>query len=500
MLPVIRRSKPNPVQGRPRNMGRLKTVLQNTGVLTFAKILRPFLSILLIRTISQLMGPEGQGDYTTIFSYILLFEIISAFGMKTLLVREIAQNKELGQKYYLHSIGVAFPMSVFSMIAMWGLVLLLGFEIHMMHAALFLAVSLIATGLNECSEGILIGYEKIQMIGIIWAIENVLRVLISVLLIKNGHGLFALVIVYVALRYAILIFFTVYVFIFLGRPKLRLEKSFYFQLIRTARIFFIITIFVTLYWKTDILLLHKLKGNYDVGIYDGAYRFFGIIIVVISQFVLSLFPVISEYFKSNKQVFAAVCKKTLKYFLILVFPCVTILMFASGPLVLLIFGEEYKASIPILRILTLIIIPYGIKEIFAHMLIASDNQKIDMMINGIGVCFNVILNLLLIPKYSYLGSAIALLTSMVLFLVIQFVFISKRVLDIHLRELFRFLAVMVLSLGIMILFIFGFKFMGIIPAAILSCVLYFICVWFFKLISKNDKELILSLVKNIKLH
>ena len=476
-------------------MGRLKTVLQNTGVLTFAKILRPFLSILLIRTISQMMGPQGQGEYTTVFYYIVIFEIVSAFGMKTLLVREVAQHKDLGQKYFIHSVGVAFPMSVFSMLTMWGLVYLLGFQSHMTIAACFLAVSLIATGFNECSEGILIGYEKIQLIGIVWAIENVLRVVVSVILIRLGYGLFALVAVYVILRYAILTFYMIYIFSFLGKPKLKFEKQFYFQLIRTSRTFFIITIFVILYWKADIIMLQKMKGSYDVGIYDGAYRFFGIIIVVISNFVLSLFPVIAEYFQSNKKAFEDVCRKTLKYFLVISFPCVIILLFAAGHLILIIFGEKYRASILLLKILTLAVIPYGIKEIFAHMLIASSNQKIDMRVNGIGMCINIILNLLLIPKFSYLGAAIATLASIILYLTIQFTFIHKHILVIHFRERIRFLSATTLAMGIMVLMMFLLNFMGIAAASILSFIVYVICVWIFKVISKSDKDLILSMLK-----
>ena len=116
-----------------------------------------------------------------------------------------------------------------------------------------------------------------------------------------------------------------------------------------------------------------MKGSYAVGIYDGAYRFFGIIIVVISNFVLSLFPVISEYFKTDRMAFETVCKKAIKYFFLLVFPGVVILFFISGPLILLVFKEKYMASITILKVLSLAIIPYGITEIFAHMLIASHN-------------------------------------------------------------------------------------------------------------------------------
>jgi len=478
-------------------MGRLKTVLQNTSVLTFAKILAPFLSIFLIRALAQVLGSKGQGDYTTVFNYIALFEIVSAFGLKTLLIREVAQNKKLGQKYYFHSVLIAFPISVLSMFAMWGLVIILGFDAHLSIALRLLAVSLIATALSECSEGILIGYEKIKVIGYVWAVEVVLRVTLCVFLIYQGYGLFSIVCVYVGLRYGILIFYTFFIFRFLGRPKLKFTKTFYFHILRTARTFAVIMIFVTLYWKSGIFILQKIKDTSAVGIYDGAYRFFGITVIIISNFVLSLFPVISEFFKADKNVFNKVCRKTIKYFLILAFPGVVILIFSASWLILLIFPDEYIVSIPLLRILALAIIPYGITEIFAHMLIASSNQKIDMMINGIGVCISMILYFLLIPKYSYLGAAIATLVSIVLYLCLQVGFIRKKVMDVHVGELLRFFTPMALSLSIMVAFILLFKSFGLIPVVLLSTIPYFFCVWIFKVISVDDKALITAVVKRI---
>jgi O-antigen/teichoic acid export membrane protein len=383
------------------------------------------------------------------------------------------------------------------MFAMWGLVIILGLESRLLPAIQLLAISLIATALSECSEGILIGHEKIQVIGYVWAIENVLRVIIGVTFIYRGYGLLSIVSVYVFLRFVILIFYTFFIFRFLGRPRLKFKKTFYFHLIRTARTFAVIMIFVTLYWKSDVFMLQKIKGSYAVGIYDGAYRFFGIIVLVISNFVLSLFPVISDFFKTDKHTFNRVCRKTIKYFLILAFPGIVILIFSSSWLILLIFPEQYKASIPLLKILGLAIVPYGMTEIFAHMLIASSNQKIDMMVNGIGMCMNILLNLLLIPKYSSMGAAIATLISIIFYLILQVGFIQKRILDIHIHDLLRFIALLSVSLSGMIIFILLFKSFGIIPVTLLSSMLYFGCTWIFKVISDDDKALIIALAKKI---
>ena len=62
---------------------------------------------------------------------------------------------------------------------------------------------------------------------------------------------------------------------------------------------------------------------------------------------------------------------------------------------------------------------------FAYTLIASNNQKMDLQVNVIGMVCNVGLNLLLIPKFSYLGAGIATLISICIFLVLQYFFIEK---------------------------------------------------------------------------
>ncbi|NUM78336.1 oligosaccharide flippase family protein, partial [candidate division KSB1 bacterium] len=75
-------------------MSTLQRFFRNTSVLILANALQPVLSFYLIVTISRKLQVEGLGTYATVFNYQAIFQIISAFGLKNLLTRNVAQQPE----------------------------------------------------------------------------------------------------------------------------------------------------------------------------------------------------------------------------------------------------------------------------------------------------------------------------------------------------------------------------------------------------------------------
>lgn len=375
------------------------------------------------------------------------------------------------------------------------MVYVIGYNSSISIACWILSLSLIATSLNESFEGILTGYERLQEVGYTWAVEILLRVSISVFLLYHGFGLLALVGVYVLLRYITCIFYLLYLFRYLGVHKFQINLDFCKNIIRLARTFALITFFVTIYWKADIIMLSKLKGVQEVGVYSAAYRFFGLIAMAISNFVLALFPVISEFFQSDKNAFEKICKITVKYFIMLALPGVILLIFYADKLILLIYGENFNSAIPVLKILAIAIIPYGISEIFAHMLIASSKQKIDLLINGFGMIVNITLNFILIPYFGYLGAAFGTLISIFIYLSVQFPFIANRLLKVKLKNVLKFALIMVVSPAVMIGVILILRSVDLLEFSFISVLVYFGLIWMLKAISEKEKGLLLQLLK-----
>jgi O-antigen/teichoic acid export membrane protein len=402
-------------------------LIKNTGFLSFANALQPVISYFLIVAISKVWGREGLGEYSTIFAYIGVFQVVSAFGLKTLLPREVARNPQASRKLVLHGAAIVLPFAMLSMAVMSLWIILMGYPHSMTRAGVILSLSLLPASLIECFEGAIIGYQKIHWIAMIYLIENTLKVGVSLVLVRLGYGLEAIVWVFIASK---VLSFGIYLWVLRHvmphSKEAGFDWSYYRRFIRKAFPFVLITFFVMMYWSIDKIMLSKLTDMSSNGIYNAAYKFFWLVMLVISGFVTSLFPILSEFFESDAMGFERICFKAIRYFVILSIPCVLGLFFLSRPIIALIYGAKYGEAVPVLNVLCWGLIPYGISEILGYSLIASNYQRIDLGINAAGLIIMAGLNLVFIRWLGYLGAAWAVLTSCCLYLTVQVPLVSGR--------------------------------------------------------------------------
>jgi O-antigen/teichoic acid export membrane protein len=426
-------------------------LIKNTGFLSLANALQPVLSYFLIVAVSRVWGEKGLGEYSTIFAYIGLFQVVSAFGLKTLLPREVARDPKAGRKLVLHGTAIVIPFAILSMVVMSGWIMLMGFQPSIIRAGVILSFSLLPASLIECFEGVVIGYQRIQWIAMVYTVENIFKVIVSLILIRLGFGLEPIVWVFTASKALSL---SLYVGV-LRRLLPRSEESgfdwaFYRRFVRLAFPFVLITFCVMMYWNVDKILLPKLTDMVSTGVYNAAYKFFWLVMLIISSFVTSLFPILSESYHSDPVKFERVCFKAIRYFAIATFPCAMGLFFLSKPIVSLIYGAKYHDAVAVLNVLCWALIPYGISEILAYSLIASNYQKIDLFINAAGMAVMACLNWVFIHWLGFLGAAWAILATSCLYLATLIPFVAGRALKTRpewfIRDLFKTTTSAVLSI------------------------------------------------------
>jgi len=82
----------------------------------------------------------------------------------------------------------------------------------------------------------------------------------------------------------------------------------------------------------------------------------------------------------------------------------------ARPLVLLLYGEQYEASVVSLRILSWAIIPMFAGTTFGHVVLSQDHLvKVVPWVNGIGLITVLTLALTLIPRFGDQGAALSAL-------------------------------------------------------------------------------------------
>jgi O-antigen/teichoic acid export membrane protein len=473
-----------------------KRLTINAFFIMVAKGLQPIISFAMILAIGRKLGVTAFGVFSTAISYILIFQIIASFGLRTLITREVAKHRDQVQYYIVNSLYIAIPLSIVTGIVMClfvNYVLKLDGETTKMTC--FLGLSLLATALVECFEGILAGFEKIQIISYIYLVENIFKVGVCVALILLGYQLFTVIVIHVLSRYLALVLYLPSI-VKLGRnANLRPDFKFAKNLFKTAYVFALIMILITIYWNIDVVFVNKINGNDAAGIYAGAKRFVLFLVTLIQSFFTAFFPVISGLYESRAESFQYACKKSLQYLMVATIPITVIMTLMADKIFYFTFGEGFEQSADVLKILVWIIIPYSISQVFAYALLASNNQRIDLRVNTIALACNSILSLILINQYGYIGAAIAALVSIFIYVSLQIPFVFKNVIKFDFTKLGAVVGKLVLSGIVMLLIILLLNKIYFIGLAILSTGVYFSLLYLFKTFSEEDLDFIRNFLK-----
>lgn len=183
------------------------------------------------------------------------------------------------------------------------------------------------------------------------------------------------------------------------------------EMLARSKHYIISGVMVVIYSHTDRVMLTNMVSDAVNGIYSAGATCAALGNFVFQAVVDSMRPVIfsdktrdeKRYENSLARLYALVIYGALAYG--------SVLFFGSKLIVALLYGKEYEASIPVLRILawqTGISFAGSVRNIW---LLAEEKQGYLWKINMIGAMLNIILNLVLIPGHGAEGAAIATVIS-----------------------------------------------------------------------------------------
>ena len=153
-----------------------------------------------------------------------------------------------------------------------------------------------------------------------------------------------------------------------------------------------------------------------------------------------------------------------------------------GPL----FGYEYNLSILPLQILMLAMVPVFITFAIGAILNAANKQTQNTIILGIITLVNIVSNLILIPLFGYIGPAISVLISFVVFFIIGMPIVG-RIVEYDKKHLFvSFLKILFSCLVMWLVVLYLKNYMHFIIVIPISIVIYFTLLFVVRGFSKRD--------------
>jgi O-antigen/teichoic acid export membrane protein len=193
------------------------------------------------------------------------------------------------------------------------------------------------------------------------------------------------------------------------RPRWQVEAPLLRPWVRAAIPLGITFIITTVYFKVDVPILQRFRPYDEVGWYTFAYKPFESLLFIPFTLRGVVFPLLSLYHRRSPDRVLLLSEKFFKALVILGWP-VTVGVFLLAQQ----FNDLlrlYPQSEPALQILALAIVFMFADNTFAATLNAIDKQTVFAAVAVVGLIINVGVNLVVIPKYGYLGASWAVVVT-----------------------------------------------------------------------------------------
>ncbi len=389
------------------------------------RILTAFISFALFGFIARVWGPDGLGEYSTIFTYFILLMQFPLLGLHIIVARDVAAQHDDMARYITASCMLSLCSSIVLAIVVctvgW-----VGYDESMHWVFFVLALTCFPTAIIVSIESALIGREKMTVISKVNIIESIIRSVLSALLVVFGAPLIALVIVLLLGRFISLAFYLVEIRASIRVASRLIDLTLLKHLLKKVPLFFGILLFSASIGKLDLIFLSLTEdGMREAGIYSAAFKLYEMGIMVPAMISVVLFPVFSRLFIHNRKEFALQFSVITRLVSGIGLPCTIVVCALAGDILPMIFGRQYEESVFLFQLLSGAIFCTAIDQLLSIALLSAKQEKLELRVLASTFIVYVISLLFFIPLFGSLGAAIGTLMALIMKVLVRYYYASS---------------------------------------------------------------------------
>ncbi len=388
-------------------------IASNTVFQIIGKLLTMSVTIFLTILITRTYGRIGYGEFNLMQAYPALFFIIVDFGFNAIATRELSSDWQKANEYFANILAIRLFLATAFLLLSAGALYLFPYTpqlIFGIQLGLFVIIAQALYATTNIIFQVKLRYDY-STIGLISG--YVLILLLSLLFAFKGVGVMWINFTYVLGGF--LTFFVNMQFVkkFGIKFALRFDKELWKYLFLQSFPLGLMFIFSQINFRADSLLLSvlplpakfALNNTESVAIYGLPYKIFEVSLVLPTFFMNSVYPVFVRHMNESADRLKITFINSMKA-LLLMGLIVGVLGYIFSPLAISILGgEEFYYSVSVLRILLAGITLFYITQPFSWLVVTLGKQIYLPIIYFISAVINLILNIYLIPRYSFYASA-----------------------------------------------------------------------------------------------
>lgn len=403
----------------------LKRILRNTFLLSVSHLASRAIGFLYTLILARSLGVENFGIFTFTLAFAYNFIPVADFGIERLILRDIPREPKKISSYFPRLL----TLRVLLFVAAFFLMILLAFAMGLGANKIFLLSILGASLLPYTLIYLIVSFdnarEKMESMSVANITTIGLTMILGVLFLYFKLPLYWIISAYFYGNLIVLVGF-------LAKSKkegLNLEfifdKQFFKDVLRQVWVFAFLLILSIFYLRLSILFVGFLESEHQTGIYGSAFRFIEALIILPQSLAMALFPLSSRLFSENKQKLIRLYFRALMILIVGVIPVIFITLYFAKLLIGFTYGVNYLEAVPVLSVLSLALIFFYPNTIAGNIVLNSSKLKYFLPVVLLHIIILSILCLFLIPQYSILGAAWAVVGAEASALLINNIFIWR---------------------------------------------------------------------------
>lgn len=406
-------------------MGSGTKIIKNSSLLFLARAANLAATFAIGIYIAKFSGVAPYGEFSFVMTFFFLFSVVFSLGLGTIISREVAKYPEKLGDYFSNATFIGILSSLVGLVAMVSASFLFNLSTEGRHGLYVLSLSIVPSSLTFIWESILITFERSDSIFVVQLIETALKVILAYMVLESGYGMVGLMAVFLVTRLMTGILYLFILHKMVNKTPTGVSADSVRSILSLVPTFAGLYIFSVLFSKIDLMMLSLMKNFNDVGIYSAAYKLLEISFILPTCVVTVMFPLLSRWANETPDTIGRTSCRAALYSTLALIPVVVLAMIFAGQIMCLVYSKGFIDAVVPFRILIVTLGLYMIDQIFAHTLVACNYQQVNLTVIIAGTVLNLLINIVLIPHYSYIGASIATLISMLFVAAMHFYYVRK---------------------------------------------------------------------------
>lgn len=374
---------------------------------------------------SRVLGVNNIGIYSYTYSIVYYFMLAAMLGINNYGSRMIARCKEDKEKKS-YSFCSLYALQFILCVLMLIIYLFSVFLFSNQYTDILLIQTIFLVSVAFDINWFFFGIEKFKLTISRNVIIKLLSLILIFIFVRHGDDLWKYIVIMGGSTLLSQLYLWIYINKYVYFVRVRFKDI--IGHLKKCLILFVPVIAYSIYRVMDKTMIGTMIGTMELGFYENAEKIINIPVSFITALGTVMLPYMSKNYQDDKNVFNRKLYNSFNLCFCFIIPMMFGLIAIGETFSNVFFGAKFYKSGKLIQILSVGILFTSIANVIrTNYLIPKEKDNIYVISTILGAIFNLIFNLILIPKYGAYGAAIGTLVAEFTVMIYQIIKIKKEI-------------------------------------------------------------------------